>query len=134
MVKRTDPKTGRKYEANSRKGKQIWEEMKKKKARAEKRAAKQKKAKPKCVNGKCAKDKCVGRTANTSQMAKLTPLKSVKNGGVRLSASWYFNTACRGNLKKCEPQMVLQPSGEYVLKKIRIVNGQSGPEPRWVKA
>ena len=133
MVKRTDPKTGRKYEASSRKGKQIWEEMKKKKARAQKRAAKQKKAKPKCINGKCA-NKCGGRTANTSQMAKLTPLKSVKNGGVRLSASWYFNTACRGNLKKCEPQMVLQPSGLYVLKKIRIVNGKSGPEPRWVKA
>ncbi len=130
-MKRTDPKTGRKYEANSRKGKQIWEEMKKKKARAEKRAAKQK-AKPKCANGKCGK--CVGRTANTSQMAKLTPLKLVKNGGVRLSASWYFNTACGGKLKKCEPQMVLQPSGTYVLKKIRIVNGQSGPEPRWVKA
>tara|TARA_Y100000748_G_scaffold303479_2_gene308735 strand:- start:631 stop:1026 length:396 start_codon:yes stop_codon:yes gene_type:complete len=129
MVKRTDPKTGRKYEANSRKGKAIWEEMKKKKARAAKRNA-QKKVKPK-FNGYNQKGKSC--TANTFQMKKLTPIKSVKNGGIRLSASWYYNTACGGKLSKCEPQPILQPSGQYIVKKIRIVNGKSGLEPRWVK-
>ena len=124
---RTDPKTGRKYEATSRKGKEIWQAMKKKKERAKKREA-NKKAKAKCTNGKCS-----ARTVTASKMHKLSPLKGVKNGGVRLSASWYYNTACGGKISRCEPQMILQSNGDYVLKKIRIVNGQSGPEPRWVK-
>ena len=126
MVKRTDPKTGRKYEATSRKGKEIFQQMKKKKARAAKREEKKKASKY------CAKHG--GRTATISQMKKLTPVKSVKNGGSRLSASWYYNTACNGRLSMCEPQPIRQPSGEYKLKKIRIVQGQSGPEPRWVNA
>jgi hypothetical protein len=133
MVKRTDPKTGRKYEATSRKGKEIWEQMKKKKARAAKREA-NKKAQGKCLSGKCVGGKCGGKTATVSQLNKLKPIKAVKNGGVRLSASWYYNFACDGKLSRCEPQMIRQPSGQYKLKKIRIVEGQSGPEPRWVNA
>jgi hypothetical protein len=131
MVKRTDPKTGRKYEATSRKGKEIWEQMKKKKARVAKREATKKQAKKACVGKLCKKSRC---TATPSQMNKLKPCKNVKNGGVRLSASWYYNTACAGKLSKCEPQFIRQPDGTYKLKKIRIVNGQSGPEPRWVNA
>ena len=132
MVKRTDPKTGRKYEATSRKGKEIWEQMKKKKARAAKREANKKQAKKACVGKLCKKfSRC---TATPSQMNKLKPCKNVKNGGVRLSASWYYNTACAGKLSKCEPQFIRQPDGTYKLKKIRIVSGQSGPEPRWVNA
>ena len=134
MVKRTDPKTGRKYDATSRKGKQIWEEMKKKKARLAKHVCKNKNNKNK--NNKCKNNKCgTKKNAGTSvQKNKLNPIKAVKNGGVRLSASYYYNVTCNGKISKCEPQAVLQPNGNYIMKKIRIVNGQSGPEPRWVKA
>ena len=74
-----------------------------------------------------AKPKQSGRTTNKICSA----LKGVKNGGQRLSASFYFNVVCDGKISRCSPQWILQPSGEHKMKKIVIVNGAHGREPRW---
>jgi hypothetical protein len=95
-----------------------------------------KKPLPKCSpKNPCytAYDKSMPTIKTTKQWNKLREVKPVKNGGQRLSASYYFNVLCGGKMKKCRPQPILQPSGAYVMKQVRIVNGKSGPEPRWVK-
>lgn len=75
----------------------------------------------------------MARTANKEQRSKLKPLKyNLKGGkkalGVRLSASWYYNETCHGKLKLCMPKLV-----NGVWKKIKIVDGKTGLEPRWMK-
>ncbi len=52
--------------------------------------------------------------------------------GVRLSAAYYYYEVCGGKISLCTPQAILQPDGRTKLKEIRIVNGVSGPQPRWV--
>lgn len=61
-----------------------------------------------------------------------TPLKGVKNGGTRLSASYYYHTICGGKISRCSPQYILQPNGMFALKRIQIVNGAHGREARWL--
>ncbi len=58
--------------------------------------------------------------------------KPVKGGGERLSASYYYHTICQGKISHCKPQVILQPSGQRRLKKIRIVTRGNLTYPQWV--
>lgn len=61
--------------------------------------------------------------------------KVVKGGGQRLSAASYFKGVAHGKLKNCEPQWILQPNGESVLKKIKICKDAWGGQcAKWVTA
>jgi hypothetical protein len=61
--------------------------------------------------------------------------KSVKNGGMRLSASEYFKQVAGGKLYNCEPQWIRQPDGRKVLKKIKLCNDAWGGRcAKWVNA
>ena len=85
----------------------------------------------KCSKVVCHKPKNK-RQRNAS--APRTMFKTVKNGGTKLSASFYFNVLCNSKLKRCKPQWILQPDGSEKLKKIKIANGATGWYPMWVKA
>ena len=65
---------------------------------------------------------------------KTVPLKGVKGGGVRLSASHYFHEMCDGKISRCKPQVILQPDGRKRLKEIRIVTRGDLTYPQWVNA
>ena len=78
---------------------------------------------------KCKGQDCVSNCSGS-------PFKTVKKDkivhGKRLSASFYFKQECGGNIKRCKPQWILQPDGDFKLKEIRIVNGKHGPHASWV--
>ena len=63
---------------------------------------------------------------------KMVPLKGVKGGGSRLSASYYFHNMCDGKISRCKPQVILQPDGRRRLKMIRIVTRGDLTYPQWV--
>ena len=73
--------------------------------------------------------KQTGKTKIPSLGAKWKPVKN--SNSKRLSASFYFNHICDGKISRCVPQWILQPDGNEILKKIVIVNGAHGREPRW---
>ena len=53
--------------------------------------------------------------------------------GMRLSASDYFHNMCNSKLKNTEPQLILQPDGTSVWKKIKMCNDAWGGRcPKWV--
>lgn len=98
-----------------------------KKAKAAKPKAKPKaKAKKTCVGGACKKPK--------GAIKKRPAFKATKAGGMRLSAASYFYDMCDGKISRCIPQPIQQPDGSIKLKKIRIVQGAHGKQPRWVLA
>lgn len=123
-----NPKTGRRVLKTGALGKRIAEKQRKRD-----QANKNKKSKkaPRCSNSKCISKNVVKQSGKT----RLTggPLfKGVKNGGCRISASTYFNDICGGKIGRCRPMWILQPSGQTVLKRIKIIQGAHGREPRWI--
>jgi hypothetical protein len=53
--------------------------------------------------------------------------------GVRLSASDYFHNMCASKLYNTVPQLILQPDGTSVWKKIKMCNDAWGGRcPKWV--
>ena len=93
-------------------------------------APKSKSAKPHDPTKK-KKSKSDVKTAKRG-ISKGTPIKSVKGGGKRMSASYYFHEMCDGKISRCTPQKILQPNGQMRLKEVRIVDGAHGRHPRWV--
>jgi len=91
---------------------------------------------PKCCYGKCTfvpkKGDKTYRGGKTGRKVLPSPYKATKDGGVRLSASFYFNVKCDGKITRCRPQWIRQSDGEYKMKRIKICSGKNGPEPRWV--
>ena len=80
-----------------------------------------------CKGGVCEK-------VDNKKPKKPTKMARIKitGNGKRMSASYYFHEVCDGNIKKCKPQLIQEPSGRKCLKKIKIVNGAHGKHPRWV--
>ena len=80
---------------------------------------------------KIAKAKSIPKPVNKAK--KTTMLKGVKNGGVRLSAAYYFKEVCGGKLYNTEPQWILQPDGSSKLKKIKLCDDAWGGRcAKWV--
>lgn len=73
-----------------------------------------------------------GKKKQVASPKKTTPFKTTTSRGLRLSASHYFYDVCEGKINRCTPQPILQPDGRVKLKNIKIVQGVSGPQPRWV--
>ncbi len=65
---------------------------------------------------------------------KTVPLKGVRGGGLRLSASHYFHEMCDGKISRCKPHVILQPDGRERLKEIKIVQRGNLKYPQWVNA
>ncbi len=86
---------------------------------------------------KVKKVKCALKRASPE---KKSPTKHVpfKNAGAgrRISAAYYFNEMCDGDIRRCCPQYVLQPDGcTYKLKEIKLVGDSRGNvHARWVLA
>ena len=70
--------------------------------------------------------------AAKSTTKKHTPVKATANGGVRLSAAYYFHEICGHSLSRCNPQMITQNDGSNKMKEIRLVQGAHGLYPKWV--
>ena len=60
------------------------------------------------------------------------PKNLVPFKGNRLSAAYYFYEVCKGKLSCCKPMVIEQADKRKKLKEIKLVNGKSGKEPRWV--
>jgi hypothetical protein len=96
-----------------------------------------KSAAPKKQGKKPAKNKNVNVKKKPGPKKKsVAPLfKGVKNGGERLSAGAYFKQVAGGKLYNCEPQLIRQPDGSMVLKKIKMCDDAWGGRcAKWVKA
>lgn len=90
-----------------------------------------------CSGGTCWNSKSkspVAKKKGAASSKKRVPSKTVKGKGQRLSASYYYHEICGGKLYNCEPQWILQPNGEVVLKKIKMGDDAWGGRcPKWVK-
>lgn len=95
-------------------------------------AGKKPKSAPK--SGMPAKSKKAVPKKKITQPRGTVALKSVKGGGMRLSASHYFHEVCDGKISRCKPQVILQPDGRRRLKEIRIVTRGNLTYPQWVNA
>ena len=85
------------------------------------------------VRARAAKSKTAVKKVVSKPAVKKVVSKQGAARGVRLSASDYFHNVCGGKLYNTEPQLILQPDGASVWKKIKMCNDAWGGRcPKWV--
>ena len=81
---------------------------------------------------KIIKKKATPPKKKTNNNVAPKPKNLVPFKGNRLSAAYYFYEVCKGKLSCCKPMVIEQADKSKKLKEIKLVDGKSGKEPRWV--